>query len=134
MTLLTVKGTVLRTAKDVKDHWAEPLQNSVDGADTRTGKEVPESQQKVLDGNRLFSGRDFVDYAKLRINAIPTMARTSRCRNLDISCRAGCRQNETMGQVLQQCERTHGERNKRHNGIVDYMCKKYKLDKWSVEQ
>ncbi|XP_042143722.1 uncharacterized protein LOC121834054 [Ixodes scapularis] len=131
MNLLTVNGT---TAKDVKDHWAELLHNSVDGAHMRTCKEVPESQQWVSDGTRLLSGRDFVDCAKLRINAIPTLARTSRGRNQDISCRAGCRQNETLGHVLQQCERTHGERIKRHNGIVDYLCKKFKVDKWSVER
>lgn len=134
MTLLTVRGRVLRTAKDVKDHWAELLHNSVDGAHLGTCKEVPESQQWVSDGTRLLSGRDFVDCAKLRINAIPTLARTSRGRNQDTSCRAGCRQIETLGHVLQQCERTHGERIKRHDGVVEYLCKKFKADKWSVER
>ncbi|CAN7951110.1 unnamed protein product [Ixodes pacificus] len=134
MTLFKANGRVLRIAKDAKDHWAELLHNSVDGAHMRTFTEVPESQQWVSDSTRLLSGRDFVDCAKLRINAIPTLARTSWGRNLDISCRAGCRQNETLGHVLQQCERTHGERIKRQNGIVDYLCKKFKVDKWSVER
>lgn len=133
-TLLTVNGVVLRTAKDVQGHWAELLHNSVDGEHLRTCKEVPESQQWVSDGTRLLSGRDFVDCAKLRINAIPTLARTSRGRNQDISCRAGCRQTETLGHVLQQCERTHGARIKRHDGIVSYLCKKFREDKWTVER
>lgn len=132
--LLTVNGVTLRTSKDVMNHWADLLHNSVDGGHLRECASVPESQAWVADGTRLLSGRDFVDCTKLRINAIPTLARSYRGREKDTRCRAGCQQNETLGHVLQQCHRTHGARIKRHDGIVAYLCQKFHKDGWQVER
>ncbi|CAN8001537.1 unnamed protein product [Ixodes hexagonus] len=131
---LTVNGVILRTSKDVTDHWTELLRNSVYGGHLRECASVPESQAWVSDGTRLLSGRDFVDCTKLRINPIPTLARTSRGQDKDTSCRAGCGQPETLSHVLQQCHRTHGAMIKRHDGIVAYLCQKFHKDGWTVER
>lgn len=132
--LLTVNGAVLRTAKDVTSHWAAVLHSSVDGGHLKGCAAVPQAHAWVSDGTRLLSGRDFVDCAKLRIGAIPTLARSSRGQEKDVSCRAGCRKPETLSHVVQQCHRTHGARIKRHDGIVAYLCRKFHKDGWTVER
>lgn len=132
--LLTVNGEILSTAREISDHWTDLLHKSVDGGPLRECASVPESHNWVAAGTRLLSGRDFVDCTRLRINAMPTLARTSRGRDLDITCRAGCREAETLSHALQQCHRTHGARIKRHDGIVKYLCRKFHKDGWQVER
>ena len=60
---------------------------------------------------------------KLRINAMPTLSRTSRGRVRDRSCRCGCGPIETSNHVIQACHRTHGMRIKRHDAICKFVSK-----------
>ena len=55
---------------------------------------------------------------------MPTQARQARGRpNRLIACDS-CGRPESLGHIVQQCPRTHGQRVKRHDNIVDFIIKK----------
>lgn len=64
----------------------------------------------VTEGTRFLSGREFINLVKVRLNAVPVLSRLKRGRDVPISCRAGCSQDESLRHVLQRCHRTHHTR------------------------
>ncbi|CAL7932985.1 unnamed protein product, partial [Xylocopa violacea] len=111
----------LNDADKLDKRWASMLHSSNDGKALKDSRKVPQQHQWITNGNRLLSGRDFVNMTKLRINAMPSRARTTRGRIADRNCRAGCNQMETTNHILQKCHRTHAARIERHNAIVAYI-------------
>lgn len=126
------QGIELRDKSAVHRMWAARLHGSCDGAALRDSRKVPAAHRWISDGNRLLPGRQFIDLVKLRINAQPTLERTSRGRQQDVSCRAGCRAPESLGHVLQRCHRGHRNRTKRHDNLVRYVSTRLSQLGWSV--
>lgn len=118
---LTDHGTLYSTPEMINDRWRDQLFGTVDGAGLRESRGTPHQHQWVADGNRLLSGKDYINCIRMRISAMPTRSRLSRGRLRDRRCRAGCLAQETLNHVLQQCHRTHGQRIKRHDAVLGYM-------------
>ena len=118
---LTERGTTYTNTRMLEKRWRDILYSSIDGRGLRESAKVPQQHQWITSGNRLLSGRDYINSIKLRINALPTRSRTSRGRPSDRTCRAGCNAVETLAHVLQQCHRTHKARIDRHNAVVSYI-------------
>ncbi|CAL7932866.1 unnamed protein product [Xylocopa violacea] len=105
----------------IEKRWAKLLHSSVDGKALNESRKVLTQNQWVLDGTRFLSGKDFINSVKLRINALPTKSRSSRGRQGDRLCRAGCNAIETLNHIMQICPRTHAARVARHNAIAAYV-------------
>lgn len=118
---LNDNGRFLDSAVRVEKRWANLLHNSVDGAPLKNSRKVPSQHRWVIEGNKFVSGKDYLNMMKLRINALPVRARTTRGRTADRTCRAGCRESETLHHVLQRCHRTHGTRITRHDAVASYV-------------
>ncbi|KAG0445048.1 hypothetical protein HPB47_001137 [Ixodes persulcatus] len=126
------QGQELLNKKLVQKMWTSLLHRSNDGAALRDCGKVPGAHRWVSEGTRLLRGRQFLNLIKLRINAMPTLERTSRGRGVDVSCRAGCRAPESLGHVLQCCHRGHRGRVKRHNNLARYVCNRLVQLGWTV--
>lgn len=111
----------LRNVVEIERRWARILHNSIDGKALQDSSKVPHQNRWITDGTRFLTGKDYVNCAKLRINALPTKSRSSRGRQHDRLCRAGCNAVETLNHIVQKCHRTHGARIARHNAIVSYI-------------
>lgn len=107
--------------EELNARWAGLLHGSCDGAALVESNKVLQQHQWTIEGTRFLSGRDYLNAIKLRINAMPTRARTTRGRREDRLCRAGCGEIETLNHVLQRCHRTHSARVERHNAVVAYV-------------
>lgn len=132
--LMMLGGTVLRTAAQVNAHWAALLHQSVDGQHLVWCADVPEGSSWISDGTSFLRGCDFVDYVRLRAHALVTRSRCSRGRVQERNCRAGCPKVESLAHITQHCPRTHGERVKRHNVVLDFACKQFSRHGWEVER
>lgn len=86
-----------------------------------TSRKCPQQHRWVIDGNRLLTGKDCINCIKLRVNALPTRSRTTRGRNEDRLCGAGCNAPESLDHILQICHRNHKARIARHNAVVNYV-------------
>ena len=118
--ILTYDGTVLDTSTKRTKYWASRLHQSIDGCELREAANVPASCAWVDSRSAGLSGTDYVQFHRLRINALPTRVRTSRGRRGDgvpLACRAGCQSTETAAHIVQGCHRTHGGRIKRHDQV-----------------
>lgn len=120
---LTDHGVTYNTPDMATQRWSKQLYDSVDGAGLRESSSTPHQHQWLADGNRLLTGKDFVNCNRVRIGALPTKSRTTRGRQQDRGCRGGCLAKETLNHVLQHCHRTHGSRIKRHDAIVKYIAR-----------
>jgi len=98
-------------------YHTKQLHEKVDGQALAHCSDVPEVHTWLSDGTRMMSGQAFVESVKIRINAMPTLSRTTRGTNRPRSCRAGCGTPETLNHVLQVCHRTDGIRTKRHDVV-----------------
>lgn len=105
-------------------YWASKLHASVDGVELVHVKDHVASYAVGLSGG--VTGRDYIAYNHVRINCLPTLVRTSRGRDRDVDCRAGCRSTETAYHVIQVCGRTHAGRCLRHNKILDVLANSLK--------
>lgn len=56
--------------------WAPRLHSSVDGVATRQAADAPAAHAWVREGNRLLTGRAFLEAIKFRINALPVCSTT----------------------------------------------------------
>lgn len=126
-------NSILRTAKELDRMWSEKLYSSVDGGPLCRSAEVRGQHGWVGAPTRFLSGRDFVNCVKTRINALPSLSRTSRGRTYDRSCRAGCGVPETNNHILQVCHKTNGIRIKRHNAISNYIARNLSNQGYRVE-
>jgi len=110
-------GTDVTTRTGVQKYHAERLHASWDGMKLEEAPRV-KIHSWVADGTRTMSGQAFCEALNIRINALPTLARFHRGqKNVRKSCRAGCKEIESLHHVLQVCPRTHDIRCSRHNRV-----------------
>lgn len=109
------------TAEQRKRHWAQRLYASQDGAALREAGKEGASTAWISRNSNAIPGRDYVQFARTWVNALPTRTRVARGdqgRGRDLRCRAGCEARETSAHIIQSCWRTHGGRILRHDAIV----------------
>lgn len=117
-----LKRMISPTLESVQKFWKKSLFDTYDGADLKAVAGVKPSYY-WLNNDPSLAAKDFIHFNKLRINAIPSKARSNRgrARTDDNRCRAGCIQVETPYHTIQQCFRTHGGRVLRHDAVVKFM-------------
>lgn len=120
--------------KKEKRYWTNRLHDSVDGKDLVDANKTPVSTYWVERDSHIISGRDYISLTRTRYNCLPSKVRTSRGRNADTRCRAGCGSNETTYHIVQKCGRTHAGRVKRHDKVVDVMATELEATGWSVHK
>jgi hypothetical protein len=112
--------TSLFTRSSRRRYWSRQLYDSVDGAELREASNVPASTSWLAQRCLQIPGRQYVNYIRTWINALPSAVRTSRGRRQDgvPLCRAGCQLTETTAHCIQMCHRTHGGRILRHDAVA----------------
>ncbi|CAB0028302.1 unnamed protein product [Trichogramma brassicae] len=120
-TALSFHGRSLIDQEARGKYWASLLHQANDGKELAECTRVRASHSWVDRNSAALSGRDYVQFHHVRVNALPTRIRTSRGRRgvggPPIECRAGCGTTETAAHVIQGCHRTHGGRILRHDAI-----------------
>lgn len=102
-------------------HWRDVLHSMVDTNDLFDARHDSASNTWVRSRAQEVSGQDFVHYHHIRAGCLPSKARTTRGRQNNRMCRAGCMVSETNYHIVQQCQRTHGGRVLRHDRIVEML-------------
>lgn len=115
------------------------LNATSDGQSLKEAHKVPAAHDWVhwYDKKGHLAGRDYIGMIHSRYNCLPTRCRVWRGRGAQpqhLKCRAGCGANETLGHIAQICPRTHNIRVKRHDRILDFICKRLGEVGWSVER
>ena len=104
-----------------RDFWTKKLHAAVDGQELKDSQFCASSTQWIAHGSDGIPARDYIQHIRTHINALPSRVRTTRGRRTEHSsteCRACKAPFETTAHIIQQCERTHGGRIKRHDAIV----------------
>lgn len=91
------QGQELLSKKVVQKMWAGLLHRSNDEATLRDSGKVPGAYRWVSEGTHILRKRQFMNLLKPRINAMPTLERTSQGRGVNLSCRTGCLAPESLG-------------------------------------
>jgi len=76
---------------------------------------------------------DFKDYARIRINALPTRKRVNRGKAGPIRCRACGLMDETLANISQTCPRSHNGRILWHDCLVKRITGGLREKKYKVE-
>lgn len=103
------------------EYFKKKLYVANDGKDLILAATVPTQNQWLSYTNQFISGRDYINYVKFRINALPSRVRVSRGSSLNKLCSACNTKTETTYHVIQGCSRTHGMRIKRHDTLVKFI-------------
>ncbi|CAI6370353.1 unnamed protein product [Macrosiphum euphorbiae] len=82
---------------------------------------------------RRIPSSDFKDYARIRINALPTRKRVNRGKAGPVRCRACGLVDETLGHISQTCQRTHESRIMRHDCLVKRITGGLREKRYEVE-
>lgn len=109
------------TKKIKESAWRSKMLGMVDTKDLAEANQGKCSNSWIESRADEISGGDYVKYHHIRVGCLPSKARTSRGRNKDRSCRAGCRVSETNYHTIQVCHRTHGGRVFRHDRVVELL-------------
>lgn len=123
------------TLLDYHAYWRKALYSMVDGVDLKSAHN--HSSITSFNSTRMndISGEDYIHYNQIRTNSIPTRKRTARGRpNKPTTCRAGCRQVETLQHVIQGCVRTRPVVIRRHDRVVDTMFDEFKTKGYVAEK
>lgn len=119
-------GQFLDSSKAIREFFKTSLYHSNDGRDLDLASRVAGQNTWIFRPNNFLTGRDFINFIKLRINALPSKVRLTRgVRSQEgRMCRHGCGLTETTYHTIQQCPRTHGWRVRRHDRLVQYIADK----------
>ena len=112
--ILTYGGSVLDTSTKRTNY------QSTDWCKLREVANVPPSCAWEESLSAGLSGTDYVQFHRLRINALPKRVLTSRDSRGDgvpLTCRAGCQSIETAAHIVLGCHRIRGRRIKRHDKV-----------------
>jgi len=111
-------GAARAVEKDrLKQSYATALHASVDGSELKLCSENSASVA-YMRAPQGIAGKEFKQYARIRINAKPSRNRVSRGKNGPTMCRACEMPSETHAHIVQNCLRTHEDRLMRHDAIV----------------
>lgn len=122
--LSNIGANVTKSMKSL--YWKDVLADMVDTNDLKDARQDSASNSWVRDRAQEISGQDFIHYHHIRAGVLPSKARTTRGRDHERLCRAGCMVSETNYHVIQQCQRTHGGRVHRHDRVVNMLCENFK--------
>jgi len=115
--------------------WNARLHESVEGFELRETQGAWPSCAWVEDAYLSIPSGDWIKYNHIRINALPSLMRTTRGRRraqTDERCRAGCARAETTAHIIQKCYRTHGDQVLRHDAVAVEIGCSLSLKGWSV--
>jgi hypothetical protein len=108
------------------------LHDSVDGRGLRGMSDVRGIARWRSDGNSTMSGRSFIGAVQLTSGTLSTRLRSARGHpDASTSCDC-CGRVESLGHILQVCERTSTPRIARHNRILELVSSKLKSVGWKV--
>lgn len=135
--------TKLRWANKAKykdSDWPKRLYSTSDGYELKECRKSPISHGWTEDSHLAIPAKNWIEYAKVRINALPSKMRTTRGERRDqanVLCRANCNVAETTAHIIQECHRTHGGRILRHDAITNkvaelLMQKGYKVEREKI--
>jgi hypothetical protein len=116
----------------LKQSHMQDLYASVDGSELKLCSEEPASAAWLRRPHGIPS-RDFKDYARIRINALPTRKRVNRGKAGPTRCRACGVASETLAHISQNCPRTHDGRIMRHDCLVKRITGGLREKKYEVE-
>ncbi|CAI6370388.1 unnamed protein product [Macrosiphum euphorbiae] len=95
----------------------QDLHASVDGSELKLCSEESASVAFFRRPDGIPSS-DFKEYARIRINALPTRKRVNRGKAGPARCRACGLVDETLAHISQTCQRSHESRILRHDCLV----------------
>ncbi|KAL4082320.1 hypothetical protein QTP88_030067, partial [Uroleucon formosanum] len=110
----------------------QDLYASVDGSELKLCSEESASVAYLRRPHGIPSS-DFKDYARIRINALPTRKRVNRGKAGPTRCRACGLVDETLAHVSQACQRTHDGRIMRHDCLVKRITGGLREKRYEVE-
>lgn len=126
-------GTRVDSTISEKKFWRERLYDSLDGK----GLALPGFRYKgggkwLTDGTRLMTGERFIKCVKIRGSVWPTGARNARGRKTTPQCDSGCEARETLGHIIQTCDRTADKRVERHDRVVNHLSRCLRVKGYKV--
>lgn len=131
----TSNGLLLDTPLLCAAFWSRSLHSTIDGRGLDDSRRAPFVHTWVSDGSGIFTGRDYIDAVKLRINALATASRRARGRpSVPRGCAAGCQAVETAAHVIQHCGITSGMRSRRHDRIAVFLAGRLRGRGWFVQR
>ncbi|KAL4101148.1 hypothetical protein QTP88_021176 [Uroleucon formosanum] len=110
----------------------QDLYASVDGSELKLCSEESASVAYLRRPHGIPSS-DFKEYARIRINALPTRKRVNRGKAGPTRCRACGLLDETLAHVSQACQRTHDGRIMRHDCLVKRITGGLREKRYEVE-
>ncbi|KAL4082334.1 hypothetical protein QTP88_030045, partial [Uroleucon formosanum] len=119
-------------AHRLKPSHMQDLYASVDGSELKLCSEESASVAYLRRPHGIPSS-DFKDYARIRINALPTRKRVNRGKAGPTRCRACGLVDETLAHVSQACQRTHDGRIMRHDCLVKRITGGLREKRYEVE-
>jgi len=119
-------------AHRLKPSHMQDLHAGVDGLELKLCSEESASVAWLRRPHGIPSS-DFKDYARIRINALPTRRRVNRGKAGPTRCRACGLVDETLAHVSQTCQRTHDGRIMRHDCLVKRITGSLRDIKYEVE-
>lgn len=142
-TIAKLKGVIARhtgdlaktVPKDEEQGWVRQFCNSVDGNAMAEAHKCKASYNWLRASNTKLKGSDYIGVLKVRLNCLPTKARTGRggAQARKVCRYARCRGKlETNFHAIQVCGKTHGGRVQRHNMVCKTLAKKLTKLKWTV--
>jgi hypothetical protein len=118
-------GLPMTSKENVKAALAWSLHSSVDGRGLRYHSLVPGSQDWVVNGSALQSGRDFIRAIQMRAGTLHTAVRAARgVSGANVKCDA-CGELESLAHVIQICARTARPRTQRHDSVVHWLQERF---------
>lgn len=129
---IKIYGEQCSTKAQVNSATRSELLKSCDGRGLWYNGDVPAVNNWVASGTRLLSGKDYIRCLQIRIASLPTALRMARgLKKAEVRCEA-CGRIESLGHILQVCERTKDARTSRHNSIVSLVAKTMTAKGWTV--
>jgi hypothetical protein len=97
-------------------------------------RKIPEINRWVTSGKAPMSGRNFIGAIHIRLNSLSTRLRAARSApDSDALCEICCRP-ESLGYILQICERTWALWNHRHDKVCEQVSKRLTKKGFTVVQ
>lgn len=120
---VTVEGVRVSSPESVRGAWSAALHKTVDGLGLIRHNLVPQIHNWVISGTSMQSGHAFIGALQVRAATLHTAMRASRgFPNASTRCDA-CGRPESLGHILQNCQRTAVSRDERHNRVHDLLSK-----------
>lgn len=139
--LNNMDGGLLDSRDKLNTYLASLLHNSVDGRGLVDSARCSASSRWVDSDSAGISGRDYINFQKIRANALPCRSRLARGRQHERGCRHGCskvwssgRTPETSAHVLQDCPVTKRLRITRHDKVKHHIAHFVRSKGWSVHE